>query len=52
MISSPAHLVQILLPKETQGRPIRKEWFDGFLEELTGKFGGATSFLRAPAQGL
>ena len=48
MISSPSHLVQILLPKETgQGRPIGKEWFDGFLEELTGKFGGATSFLRA-----
>ena len=45
MISSPSHLVQILLPKETgQGRPIGKEWFDGFLEELTGKFGGATSF--------
>ena len=53
MISSPSHLVQILLPKETgQGRPIGKEWFDGFLEELTGEFGGATSFLRAPGQGL
>jgi len=47
MISSSTHLVQILLPKETQGRPIGKEWFDRFLEELTGKFGGATSFLRA-----
>ena len=44
MISSPSHLVQTLLPKENQGRPIGKEWFDGFLEELTGKFGGATSF--------
>jgi hypothetical protein len=32
MISSPSHLVQILLPKETgNGRPIGKEWFDGFL---------------------
>ena len=52
MISSSTHLVQILLPKETQGRPIGKEWFDRFLEELTGKFGGATSFLRSPRQGL
>ena len=38
--------------RNRQGRPIGKEWFDGFLEELTGKFGGATSFLRAPGQGL
>jgi hypothetical protein len=34
------------------GRPISKDWFDGFLEELTDKFGGATSFLRAPGQGI
>jgi hypothetical protein len=40
--------VQILLPKETgNGQPISKEWFDSLLQELTGKFGGATSFLRA-----
>jgi hypothetical protein len=53
MSSGPSHLVQILLPEETgNGRPIGKDWFDGFLEELTGKFGGATSFLRAPGQGL
>ena len=49
----PSHLVQILLPKETgNGQPIRKDWFDGFVEELTQKFGGATSFLRASGQGL
>ena len=48
-----SHLVQILLPKETgDGQPIGKDWFDGFLKELTEKFGGATSFLRAPGQGL
>jgi hypothetical protein len=48
-----SHLVQILLPKETgQGEPIGRDWFDGFLKELTDKFGGATSFLRAPGQGL
>jgi hypothetical protein len=53
MRSDPTHLVQILLPKETgNGRPIGKEWFDGFLQELTDEFGGATSFLRAPGQGL
>jgi hypothetical protein len=47
------HLVEILLPKETgKGQPIGTDWFDGFLKELTGQFGGATSFLRAPGQGL
>jgi hypothetical protein len=50
---SPAYLVQILLPKETgRGEPISKEWFEEFLEELTDKFGGATSFVRSPGQGL
>ena len=53
MSSGPSHLVQILLPKQTgNGQPIRKDWFDGFLEELTEKFGGATSFLRASGQDL
>ena len=48
-----SHLVEILLPTETgQGQPIGKDWFDGFLKELTDRFGGATSFLRAPGQGL
>ena len=27
---------------------IGKDWFDGFLKELTDSFGGATNFLRAP----
>ena len=45
--------MEILLPKETgKGQPIDKDWFDGFLKELTERFGGATSFLRAPGQGL
>ena len=53
MSSDPSHLVQILLPEEAgNGQPVSKEWFDGFLEELTDKFGGATSFVRAPGQGL
>lgn len=53
MNASPSHLVQILLPKETgKGEPIGEDWFDRFLKELTDEFGGATSFLRAPGQGL
>lgn len=53
MSSGPSHLVQILLPKQTgNGQPISKDWFEGFVEELTEKFGGATSFLRASGQGL
>jgi hypothetical protein len=48
-----SYLVQILLPKESgDGEPVSQRWFEGFLEELTGKFGGATSFVRAPGQGL
>jgi hypothetical protein len=53
MSTGPSHLVQILLPKETgKGQPIGKHWFDGFLKELTDKFGGATTFLRAPGTSL
>ena len=53
MSADPLYLVQILLPKETgKGEPIGKDWFDRFLKELTDEFGGATSFLRAPGQGL
>jgi hypothetical protein len=53
MSGGPSYLVQILLPKETgDGRRISKDWFDGFLNELTEKFGGATSFLRASGEGL
>lgn len=53
MSSRRSHLVQVLLPKEAgTGQPIPKYWFDGFLKELTDEFGGVTSFLRAPGQGL
>jgi hypothetical protein len=52
MTSKPSHLVQILLPKETSsGKPVSKQWF-ALLKELTEKFGGATSFVRAPGEGL
>jgi hypothetical protein len=43
-----SYVVQILVPTETgKGEPVSKEWFDKFLQELTDKFGGATSFVRA-----
>jgi hypothetical protein len=52
-MSSSSYLVQILLPKETGGgRPISRQWFEALLKDLTDRFGGATSFLRAPGQGL
>jgi hypothetical protein len=47
------YLVQILLPKETgAGQSVSKEWFEAFLKELTGRFGGVTSFVRSPGQGF
>jgi hypothetical protein len=50
---SASYLVQILLPKETgNGEPVSQEWFGAFLKELTAEFGGATSFVRSPGQGL
>jgi hypothetical protein len=53
MSAGPPHLVQVLLPKQTgRGEPIGTDWFDRLLKELTDEFGGATSFLRAPGQGL
>jgi hypothetical protein len=52
-VMSEAYLVQILLPKKTgNGELVTQQWFDNFLKELTAWFGGATSFLRAPGQGL
>ena len=50
---SGSYLVQVLLPKETgHGEQISKDWFDRFLKQLTDEFGGATSFVRAPGEGL
>jgi hypothetical protein len=52
-VMSASYLIQILLPKETgNGKPIAQAWFEGLLNGLTDKFGGATSFVRAPGQGL
>jgi hypothetical protein len=45
--------VQILLPRKSGGgEPVNKEWFDTLLKELTDKFGGVTSFMRSPGEGL
>ena len=50
---SASYLVEILLPNQTgDGEPVTQEWFEGTLKELTEKFGGATSFMRSPGQGL
>lgn len=52
-MSAPAFLVELLLPMETgQGKPIEQCWFEALLKELTETFGGATSFVRTPGQGL
>ena len=41
------------LPTRTgTGQPITQARFEELLPELTDKFGGATSFVRAPGQGL
>ena len=50
---SPSYLIQILLPKATgNGQPVSQAWFESILKELTVEFGGATSFVRAPGEGL
>lgn len=50
---SASYLVQILLPKTTgDGEPVTQQWFETFLKQLTDKFVGATSYVRAPGQGL
>jgi hypothetical protein len=47
------HLVEILLPTVTgQGEAVSHACFENILNELTGKFGGPTSFVRAPGKGL
>ena len=47
------HLVQILLPLyDDEGRPFGRAPFDGVRRELTERFGGATLYLRAPAEGV
>lgn len=46
------HLVEILLPvRDNEGRRFAARKFAGVREELTERFGGVTTFTRAPAHG-
>jgi hypothetical protein len=46
------YLVQLLLPlADGDGRRMPREAFDQVRRELTERFGGATLYLRAPAEG-
>jgi hypothetical protein len=48
-----SYLVELLLPRQTgNGEPVTMDWFEQLLAELTAKFGGVTSFVRAPGKGL
>jgi hypothetical protein len=48
-----AYLVQIILPlRDNAGAPSGREDFEKVAAELTEEFGGATAFVRSPAQGL
>ena len=47
------HLVQILLPLyDPAGKPFERALFDAVARELTERFGGVTTYTRAPATGL
>lgn len=47
------HLVQILLPTaDNEGRRFPEERFEALRRELTERFGGATVFSQAPAEGF
>lgn len=51
-MKNPNRLVQILLPTfQRDGTLVPKSVFDHVAHELTEKFGGVTSYLRAPAEG-
>lgn len=47
------HLVQLLLPLyDPRGKRFSRSSYEEVLEKLTRKFGGVTSYARAPARGL
>jgi hypothetical protein len=49
----PAYLIEILLPIENgKGQPVQQSLFEALVKDLTQKFGGATSFVRSPGEGL
>lgn len=47
------HLVQLLLPLcDNEGHPFPQSMYLKVRDELTEKFGGITTFVRSPAEGL
>lgn len=47
------HLIQLLLPLyDNAGQPFPRAQFDGVRQELVARFGGLTTYSRAPAKGL
>jgi hypothetical protein len=47
------HLIEFFLPTfDNDAKPFPKAEFDRVRRELTGRFGGVTAFMRAPATGL
>lgn len=47
------YLIQILLPLyDNRNRAIAPRHYDRARQELTGKFGGLTTYMRNPAEGL
>lgn len=48
-----AYLVQLLLPlNDNDGKPFEHDLFAATRFELTVRFGGVTTYMRAPARGL
>ena len=47
------HLIQLLLPLyDNAGQPFPHALYDGVRQELVTRFGGLTTYSRAPAKGL
>lgn len=47
------HVIEIFLPLETRtGKPMPTEVIEGIVAGLAERFGGATAFIRSPADGL
>jgi hypothetical protein len=47
------HLIQLLLPLyDNAGQPFPRSLYGGVREELVARFGGLTTYSRAPAKGL
>lgn len=47
------YLIQLFLPlRDNDGTPFPRAGYDAVRDELTGRFGGVTAFVRSPALGL